>query len=60
VELAGRHQERTYDGQPHPAAGSVTGVFGEPLGSPAFTYAYQDGDGNWIPTVPKPLSGPEE
>src|SRR5262245_27322036 len=37
-------------GQPHPAAGSVTGVFGEPLGSPAFTYAYQDGDGIWIPT----------
>jgi hypothetical protein len=27
-----------YDGQPHPAAGSVTGVGGAALGSPAFTY----------------------
>jgi hypothetical protein len=28
-----------YDGRPHPATGSVTGAFGEPLGEPSFTYA---------------------
>jgi hypothetical protein len=39
-----------YDEQPHPATGSVTGVGGENLGTPAFTYFYQDGDGNWVPT----------
>jgi hypothetical protein len=27
-----------YDGQPHPAAGTVTGVGGAPIGSPVFTY----------------------
>jgi Concanavalin A-like lectin/glucanases superfamily/MBG domain (YGX type)/Bacterial Ig-like domain (group 3)/IPT/TIG domain/MBG domain len=28
----------TYDGQPHPASGFVTGVAGAPLGTPTFTY----------------------
>ena len=28
----------TYDGQPHPATGSVTGVGEAPLGTPTFTY----------------------
>ncbi len=28
----------TYNGQPHAATGSVTGVGGSPLGTPAFTY----------------------
>lgn len=39
-----------FDGQPHPATGSVTGVGGENLGTPTFTYTYQDGDANWVPT----------
>ncbi len=28
----------TFDGNPHPATGSVTGVLGEDLGTPTFTY----------------------
>jgi len=32
-----------YDGAPHAAAGSVAGVFGEPLGVPAFTYTDAEG-----------------
>ena len=28
----------TFDGQPHPATGTVTGVNGEDLGAPSFTY----------------------
>jgi hypothetical protein len=39
-----------YDEHLHPATGSVTGVGGENLGSPTFTYSYEDGDGNWVPT----------
>ena len=36
-----------YDGQAHPATGSVAGPNGENLGTPTFTYYYQDADGNW-------------
>jgi len=32
-----------YDGTPHEATGSVTGVFDEPLGTPAFTYTDANG-----------------
>jgi hypothetical protein len=32
-----------YDGTPHAATGSVTGVFGESLGTPSFTYTDQHG-----------------
>ena len=28
----------TYNGQPHPATGSVTGIGGAPIGTPTFTY----------------------
>ena len=36
----------TYDGQPHPATGSVTGINGVSLGTPSFTY-----DGSAQPPV---------
>ncbi|MBN9521332.1 right-handed parallel beta-helix repeat-containing protein [bacterium] len=39
-----------YDGQAHPATGSVTGPDGEGIGTPTFTYEYRDEDGNWVPT----------
>jgi len=35
--------EFVYAGSPHAATGSVTGVFGESLGAPSFTYTDQNG-----------------
>lgn len=44
-----------YDGQPHPAAGSVAGVNGENLGSPTFLYAYTDNSGNLVTSSSAPV-----
>jgi len=44
----------TYDGQPHPATGSVAGVNGENLGSPTFIYAYTDNNGNIVTSSTAP------
>lgn len=43
-----------YDEQPHPASGSVTGVNGESLGAPAFTYSYTDDDGHVVTSTTPP------
>jgi hypothetical protein len=43
-----------YDGQPHPAAGTVTGVNGESLGTPTFTYWYTDDGGNVVTSTSPP------
>jgi uncharacterized repeat protein (TIGR01451 family) len=40
-----------FDGQPHPATGSVTGVFGEDLGAPTFTYIDSSGNSSSSPPV---------
>jgi hypothetical protein len=37
-----------YDGEEHHATGSVTGVIGEVLGTPTFTYSYIDDDGETV------------
>jgi virginiamycin B lyase len=37
-----------FDGQPHPAPGSVVGVNGENLGTPTFSYSFTDDNGNVI------------
>jgi hypothetical protein len=39
----------------HPATGSVTGVLGENLGSPSFTYSYTDDDGHRITSSTPPV-----
>jgi hypothetical protein len=39
-----------FNSQPHPATGSVTGVFGESLGTPTFTYT--DSSGNTSSNAP--------
>jgi hypothetical protein len=39
-----------YDEQAHPATGSVTGVLGEDLGTPTFTYTFTDNNGNVVTT----------
>ena len=44
-----------YDGLPHPATGSVTGVNGESLGTPTFTYSYTDNDGNVVTSSNPPI-----
>jgi len=44
-----------YDGQPHPATGSVAGVGGENLGTPAFTYSYTDDSGNVVTSTSPPV-----
>src|SRR5205085_8636913 len=44
-----------YDGQPHPATGSVTGVNGENLGTPAFAYSYTDEDGHVVTSSNPPV-----
>ena len=47
VSMGGRF---LFDGNAHPATGSVTGVFGESLGAPAF--AYTDSSGNSSSNAP--------
>jgi ELWxxDGT repeat protein len=49
-----------YDGQPHPVSATVTGAGGALLGTPAVTYAYRDGDGNWVPTANGGTAAPLE
>lgn len=44
-----------YDGQQHPATGSVSGVNGEDLGPPSFTYSYTDDDGNVVTSTSPPV-----
>jgi hypothetical protein len=40
-----------FNGQPHPATGTVTGVFGESLGTPTFTYINSGGMSSSNPPV---------
>ncbi len=44
-----------FDGQPHPATGSVVGEDGAGLGSPTFTYSYTDGAGQLVTTSNPPV-----
>jgi hypothetical protein len=44
-----------YDGQGHLASGSVTGVNGEDLGTPTFTYSYTDDNGNVVTSTSPPI-----
>jgi hypothetical protein len=44
-----------YDGLAHPATGSVTGVLGESLGTPGFSYSYTDNAGNVVTTTAAPV-----
>ena len=44
-----------YDEQPHPATGSVTGVNGENLGTPTFTYSYTDDNGHVVALAGPPV-----
>jgi predicted outer membrane repeat protein len=45
-----------FDGQPHPATGSVIGVNGENLGTPTFTYSFTDNDGNAVTSASSPVN----
>lgn len=44
-----------YDGQPHPAPGSVVGSNGTDLGAPTFSYSYTDDNGNVITQAGRPV-----
>lgn len=44
-----------YDGQAHPALGTVTGVDGASLGSPTLTYSYTDDQGHVVTSASPPV-----
>src|SRR5262249_52464756 len=44
-----------FDELPHPATGSVTGVLGESLGTPTFTYSFTDDDGHVVTSSSPPV-----
>jgi len=44
-----------YDGEAHPAAGSVHGVNGESLGNPTFSYSYIDDNDNIVIIATAPV-----
>jgi hypothetical protein len=44
-----------YDGNPHSATGSVTGVNGENLGTPTFNYSYTDDNGHVVTLAGPPV-----